>query len=68
MPVRVQDGMDSQDDSEQEGDQEGYSDSRDEVQDEDFVEYASKAFSAREMDVLSKGWTAFVVGVVAPSQ
>ncbi|BDA43274.1 hypothetical protein COCOBI_04-2860 [Coccomyxa sp. Obi] len=32
----------------------------------DFVEYNSKAFSSKEMDLLSKGWTAFIVGIVAP--
>ncbi len=32
----------------------------------DFVEYTSKAFDSRQMDMLSKGWTAFIVGIVAP--
>lgn len=32
----------------------------------DFVEYNSKAFNRKEMDSLSKGWTAFIVGIVAP--
>ncbi|CAL8468735.1 g8275 [Coccomyxa elongata] len=32
----------------------------------DFVEYNSKAFNSKQMDLLSKGWTAFIVGIVAP--
>lgn len=32
----------------------------------DFMEYNSKAFNSKEMDSLSKGWTAFIVGIVAP--
>ncbi len=33
----------------------------------DFVEYAPGAFSAAAMQLLAKGWTAFVVGVVRPA-
>ena len=32
----------------------------------DFVEYNNKAFNSNDMDSLSKGWTAFIVGIVAP--
>lgn len=39
-----------------------------EEQDVDFQEYnaRSRSFNAKTMEVLSRGWTAFVVGVALP--
>ena len=42
------------------------SSSTEEGEEADFVEYRSGAFSANDMQLLAKGWTAFVVGVVRP--
>lgn len=51
-----------------EGESTSSASSADEVEEQDFLEYSSNTFSAKQMDILSKGWTAFVVGIIAPSQ
>ena len=33
---------------------------------EDFEEYDANTFSAKTAEMLSKGWTAFIVGVAEP--
>ena len=33
----------------------------------DFVEYKPGAFTPNDMQLLAKGWTAFIVGVVRPT-
>ena len=35
---------------------------------EDFEEYDAKSFSAKTAELLSKGWTAFVIGVAEPHE
>ncbi|CAL5221490.1 g3691 [Coccomyxa viridis] len=44
--------------------EEGSSDSGE--HDEDFEEYSAKTFSPKTAELLSKGWTAFVIGVAEP--
>ena len=42
-------------------------DSPEELQEEDFQGYDIKASDAKTLELLSQGWTAFVVGVVLPA-
>ena len=55
-------GVGSEGEDEEGGD--GSSDSRE--PEEDFEEYDVKTFSAKTAEMLSKGWTAFVIGVAEP--
>ncbi len=51
-------------DCEDEEGEEGPSDSGE--REEDFEEYNAKTFSPKTSELLSKGWTAFVIGVAEP--
>ena len=38
-----------------------------ELRDEDFQEYDLETFDAKTLELLSRGWTAFIVGVMLPA-
>ena len=58
-----------QDSSREDGEEgvEKEDDCSEELQEEDFKEYDTKAFDAKTLELLSRGWTAFLVGVVLPA-
>ena len=51
---------------EEEEGEDGPSDSSE--RDRDFEEYDARTFSAETAELLSRGWTAFVIGVAEPHQ
>jgi hypothetical protein len=60
----LQEGLDTENGANSENDASDSGSSSEEVEEADFIEYMSRAFMAKDMDVLSKGWTAFIVGIV----